>query len=235
MVTRHEQNYPDASTTCPHCGVEVREDRLNRHIRKVHSSLPSLKKHKAAKAVRKPAMHGSPYAIISCQQCGASVYERHLEGHIRQFHQTTKQKSRSNTKATENKKRKPTRKVRSKTRSRGRIFYIDKNGFVATRETLNNNQRRSKPLYERLAPGARINKDKELEHQEPAYQKISKVSEIKKLNTSSNDLLQCPYCPSPVKRKNIWNHVCKHHPGKNPEDAMTGIKPYQRRRSKRMH
>lgn len=233
-MTKPEQKSLNALKICPHCLVKVREDRLDRHIRKVHLSQPSPKKTKTPNVIRKPAMHGSAYAIISCQQCGASVYERHLEGHIRQFHQTAKQKSRSNAKATENIKRKPTRKVRSKSRSRGKIFYIDKNGFVATRENLISNQRQSKPLYERLALGAKLRKDKEIGQEEPAYQKISEVREIKKSNISSNDLLQCPFCPSPVKRKNIWNHVCNHHPEQNPEDAMTGIKPYQRRRSERL-
>lgn len=231
-MNRSEQTPKHGYSTCPYCGVNVREDRLNHHIKKVHLHQPILQNQKAPKVVRKPALHGNRYSIISCPQCGASIYKRHLGKHIEQFHTIFKTKGTQPYPKNKNKlPRNPSQQKSSNTKNSGKIYYIDKNGLITSRELLFGDQKPSKPLYERLAPGAQINQGKELRGEESAYQRITKVSETRKTTTSGNDLLQCPCCPSPVKRKNIWNHVCNHHPGKNPEDAMTGIKPYQRRKS----
>lgn len=70
-------------TKCPHCSAMVREDRLNRHIRKCHPAAL------AAGTVPLPRR-------VSCPRCGQRVRLDHLGRHIAIVHEQVETRDRRN-------------------------------------------------------------------------------------------------------------------------------------------
>ena len=212
-------------TKCPRCGVDLRVDRLKKHIHKVHSgSKGKENKSKKAKARRSPAFRGKGYSIRTCPFCGTSMYKCHLEDHIDQFH-PIRPKSKP--------KRKPKYSAGTHGKTdrsevtKGKTFVIDKSGFITDPNLLKENPEPSTPWYERRQPGART-KEKNYTKQN-TFQKIGQIKEgPAKIRPSliafnQNTFVNCPICRSRIKCKNIRRHARKIHPGGSLKYIFTNV------------